>query len=214
MHPASSLPKVLLLISCLLLLLTRAPAQDGLGFPVDAAAQPADLPDTPEQPESDVHFGEPPEPHPDIVDALPPPVPRPDFVEGQVDPPPQQLEADVLSGESSNADPDTVPSPLNPDVAPGAIVEGVPTEPDAVIPGDALAEDPAPLPPPPPPPIEGPFNPWQVPSPGQPTIEMQAGSSFNFSWIANTEGVVSLELWQIEDNAPVPKFLLACKYDF
>lgn len=174
------------------------------------------VPDTPEQPQNDIHVEAPPEVHPDIIEGIagiPPPPSDPGAVESVHDDPPLNPPPAEPVDAVPGPDGQPVDAPVDTPAEVLALAEALPKEP---LP-DAETNQPEGAPPeqvePPPVPEEdkGPFNPWRVPSPGQPAVELQAGSSFNFSWTSNTEGLVNLELWKIEGNTPVPKYLLACK---
>lgn len=182
------------------------PAPEIVDFPGAGIHDDGSVPITPEHPENDVHVVAPPMPHPDIVEGVterPPPPPHPEVVVGDGRP----SEGETPPGPPAEMDAPPLPDAMPEQPPPDAPSDEVP--PDAVPPppeADPAAENPEPPPPPP-----HPNNPWRTPSPGQPAVEIQAGSAYNYTWTPNTEGKISLELWQIEDNTPVPKFLIACK---
>lgn len=195
--------RVLLLLSLLTLVLTQA-----LNNGADDAQPPppAAVPETPEHPENDIHLRPPAQPHPDIIDVVAPEKPDDPAL------PPADGEAPPPDNDPVPPAEDAAPVPPPVDEQPPPAEELPTTEEQPPSPedppptdGEPPPEDEQPQPP------RGPHNPWRVPSPGQPAVEIKAGHSFNFSWTPNTEGTVNLELWQIEESTPVPKFLLACE---
>lgn len=211
-----------MLVLCFLFVLMRSagaqildppPSNDMPGF---SNGPQGAVPDTPEQPQNDIHVETLPEVHPDIIEGSPEIPPPPSLSGGfngnnnilTSNPPPAEPVNPMPAPEGQPLDA-PVDAPIDlpaPEVVP-------PTEPPPAVAGNLPEVSPPEQPAPPPVSEEdkGPFNPWRVPSPGQPAVELQAGSSFNFSWTSNTEGLVNLELWKIENNTPVPKFLLACE---
>lgn len=169
--------------------------QAGHATPDRVGGPPPGTPETPEHPDSDIHVDRPPEPHPDIVgDPENPPAP------------PKSDQHEHLGGQANDLKP-PIKHPAH-DSKP--VHERPPSDVDTPLTdtkpdgGDRPTNDPFTKKP-------GPHNPWQIPSPGQPSVELKAGTAFNFTWIPNTEGPINLELWQIDDNIPVPKFLIACE---
>lgn len=203
--PVGSRLLQLLLLLCLITNVLAQAVDEDIN---DAQAPPPPaVPETPEHPENDIHLRPPPQPHPDIIDVAAPEQPEdPSAPPGELDPPPPGTDPvsslEEVAPQPPSVDGQPPPSEGPPPTEDEATPPEVPEEPvsDGAPPSDEQPQPP-----------RGPHNPWRVPSHGQPAVEIKAGHSFNFSWTPSTEGTVNLELWQIEESTPVPKFLLACE---